>query len=289
MDRSQDPYPSDSTNNGSLGNQANHAHRRRGEIEQQLLQSPTYQIALNGLKEMFGDAGYAAQMLMHDVSREAIALAVQGQVQTGDVSMAPPISQPISQHNRPSPSPHYRYLYRLGQYLRAQRCRQQLSLVQLHHQTRIPISHLHALESGHISHYPQSPTYLKGTLHLWATALGLNADAILAKMPPRPQPTPTRPPLPPRPPVLTSPQPSPQTLPYPWWWRSLACGTPLLATIGLALWFAHLPTSSPPKPDISEPDQANPRAKTPKPSYLDRLGGDRPQMIPPEPLLQRRD
>lgn len=289
MDRSQDPYPSDSTHSGSSGNPGNPADRRRGEIEQQLLQSSTYQIALNGLKEMFGDAGYAAQMLMHEVTREAIALALQGRVETGDVPMAPPISQPISRHNRPSPSPRDRYLYRLGQYLRAQRCRQRLSLVQLHHRTRIPISHLQALESGHISQYPQSPTYLRGTLHLWATALGLNADAILAKMPPLPRSTPTRPPLPPRPPVLTSPHPSPQTLAYPWWWRSLACGMPLLATIGLAFWFASLPATSPPARDVLEPDQANPRAKTPQPSSLEGFGGDRPQMIPPEPLLQRRD
>ena len=243
---------------------------------------------------MFGDAGYAAQMLMHQVSREAIALALDRQVQTKDLSMAVPISQPISRPKGSSPSPRDRYLYRLGQYLRAQRCRKRLSLVQLHHQTRIPISHLHALESGHISQYPQSPTYLRGTLHLWATALGLKADAIVAKIPQPPaQPTPTRPPLPPRPPVLTSPQPSPPTSPamlvYPWWWRSLACGMPLLATIALALGFANRPATSPPTQDVREPDLPNPGVRTPQRPDVDPLGSDRPEMIAPEPFLQRRD
>ncbi|MFP4219726.1 MAG: helix-turn-helix domain-containing protein [Phormidium sp.] len=291
MDRSQDPYPSNSPHGGSSGNPGNSGDRRLGEIEQQLLQSTTYQTALNGLKEMFGDAGYAAQMLMHEVTREAIALALQRPVQAGDVSMAPPISQPISRQT--SPSPRDRYLYRLGQYLRAQRCRQQISLVQLHHQTRIPISHLHALESGHISQYPQSPTYLRGTLHLWATALGLKAEAIVARIPSPPQPTPTRPPLPPRPPALSTPQPSPPTSAatwvYPWWWRSLACGMPLLATIALALGFANRPATSPPTEDVREPDLPNPGVRTPQRSEVDPFGGDRPEMIAPEPLLQRRD
>jgi hypothetical protein len=290
MDRSQDPYPSKSTHSGSSGNPGNPADRRRGEIEQQLLQSKTYQIALNGLKEMFGDAGYAAQMLMHEVTREAIDLALQHPVQMGDVSMAPPISQPISRQT--SPSPRDRYLYRLGQYLRAQRCQQQISLVQLHHQTRIPISHLHALESGHISQYPQSPTYLRGTLHLWATALGLKADAIVAKIPSPPRPTPTPPPLPPRPPVLTAPHPSPATSPttfvYSGWWRSLACGMPLLAMIALALGVANRPTTSPPTDDVPEPDWPNSGVRTPQRSDVEPLGSDRPEIMAPEPLLQRR-
>ena len=197
---SQDSNSSDAAYGRSWGTDPGRGDRRLGEIERELLQSPAYQTALNGLKEMFGDAGYAAQMLMHEVSREAIALALRETNPTTALPSAPPISQPISQSQSPVPRQgseaerlaRSRYLYRLGKYLRAQRCRQHLSLVQLHHRTGIPIQHLHALESGHIGHYPQSPAYLRGSLHLWARTLGLNADAIIAKLPlscPRPPPT----------------------------------------------------------------------------------------------------
>ncbi|WP_159787297.1 helix-turn-helix domain-containing protein [Sodalinema gerasimenkoae] len=299
---SQDSHSSNSANRGSPRNTAANLDRRLGEIEQQLLQSPAYQMALNGLKEMFGDAGYAAQMLMHEVSREAIALALRETSLTTALPSGPPISQPISQ-SPPEPSEaeraaRNRYLYRLGKYLRAQRCRRHLSLVQLHHRTRIPINHLHALESGHISHYPQSPAYLRGSLHLWATALGLNADSIIAKLPI----TPSRPPLPPPPPPQPRPVPPPtvlvqEPLDCPWWWRSLACGTPLLATLGLALWFANLPPASQHPPQLPEADSGARRPQTPPSSrevwsesdreaYGNR---NRPQVIPPESLLQRRD
>ncbi|NMG61131.1 helix-turn-helix domain-containing protein, partial [Geitlerinema sp. P-1104] len=289
-------------NSGSSGHNPANTDRRLGEIEQQLLQSPAYQTALNGLKEMFGDAGYAAQMLMHEVSREAIALTLRESSPTTALASGPPISQPIS-HSRtyapPQPSAavqaaRSRYLYRLGKYLRAQRCRQHLSLVQLHHQTRIPISHLHALESGHISHYPQSPAYLRGTLHLWATALGLNADAIIAKMPITPSRPPLPLPLPPPPPVTPSPVVRPTVLLQerfnsPWWWRSLACGTPLLATLGLALWFADLPPASEHSPQLPEVESPNRQTQTPQFSREGLSEGDRPDVIPPESLLQRRD
>lgn len=291
---SQDSHSSNAANRGSSGNAAADRDRRLGEIEQQLLQSPAYQTALNGLKEMFGDAGYAAQMLMHEVSREAIALTLRDASLTTALPSGPPISQPISQSpSEPSEAERAarnRYLYRLGKYLRAQRCRQHLSLVQLHHRTRIPISHLHALESGHISHYPQSPAYLRGSLHLWATALGLNADAIIAKLPiplsrpPLPLPPPPRPrPVPP-PTVLVQ-----KPLDCPGWWRSLACGTPLLATLGLALWFANLPPASQHPPQLPEADSGARRPQTPPSSREVLSEGDRPQVIPPESLLQRRD
>ncbi len=300
--RSQDSQSSDAANNaansGSSGHNPANTDRRLGEIEQQLLQSPAYQMALNGLKEMFGDAGYAAQMLMHEVSREAIALTLREASPTTALPSGPPISQPVScsrPHSPPTASAaaqaaRSRYLYRLGKYLRAQRCRQHLSLVQLHHRTRIPIHHLHALESGHISHYPQSPAYLRGTLHLWATALGLNADAIIAKMPI----TLSQPPLPPPPrpaprPTMQPTAPVQERFDSPWWWRSLACGTPLLATLGLALWFANLPPASQRPPQLPEPESGNRRTPPPQVSREGLSEGDRPQVIPPESLLQRRD
>ncbi len=64
---------------------------------------------------------------------------------------------------------------------------------------------------------------------------------------------------------------------------------PLLATIALALGFTNRPATSPPRDDVPQPDLPNPGVRTPQRSDVDPLGSDRPEMIAPEPLLQRRD
>ncbi|MBP0003954.1 MAG: helix-turn-helix domain-containing protein [Cyanobacteria bacterium SBC] len=260
------------------------------QIEAELLRSPVYQNVLDSLREMFGDAAYAAQMMVHSVSREAILIALK---QLSDRK-----TPSRSTASKPLPSPRSLYLYRLGKYLRSERRKQGFSLAQIHHFTRIPIPHLHALEVGQIRDFPRSRSYLYGAIRLWGNALGLNGARLAAGIPPENSPVsalpkrryaaPTKRPLPP---------PPPPQLTIDWmsavdWRRYLAYGTPVVAAVGVVLWLAQLNApqegDSPSVDRSVSPPAANPTAKPS--SSLERYPGEHTGDIsPPEEIHRRRD
>lgn len=267
--------------------------------EAKLLGSPQYRKALDGFKEMFGDAAYAAQMMMHSVNREAMQLAIDttladrstrqnrpSQAATQPLAARSAPAHPIAENAVPhsstpsvSPSRRAAYLYRLGQYLRSQRRRQGFSLAQIHHLTRIPLPHLHALESGHVARFPQSRSYLHGSVRIWGNVLGLDGAKLAAGIPaavraPEPLPPPisrpvtrskprktpsgttpsgTAPPRTsqPRTPEASTPAADAASTPSTpdasatqpaiarASWRYLTYGTPVAATVGVCLWLVH--------------------------------------------------
>lgn len=289
--------------------------------EAQLLRSPTYRKALEGFKEMFGDAAYAAQMMMHSVNREAMRLAVETALSETHSSSQDTVS----------PSRRAIYLYRLGQYLRSHRRRQGFSLAQIHHLTQIPLPHLHALESGHVSRFPQSHSYLYGSIQLWGNALGLNGAKLAAGIPPanatpcpRPRSRPVKPPPPPisKPPQeIRKPQPQANTKSQPQAnkgaiafvsWRYLMYGTPIAATVGLLLWLINfLPSAlrpvsqNSPEDDIEREEPTRRRPAVPyfpsvqepssapissSPTVWEGMQtNERLTISPPEELRRRRD
>lgn len=258
------------------------------QIEAELLRSRVYQEALNSLKEMFGDAAYAAQMMVHAVSREALILALKRVSQQHQ----PAGSRP--KHN--SPSARAVYLYRVGRYYRSQRCQQGFSLAQIHHLTHIPLSHLHALESGHISRFPQSSSYLYGTIRLWGNALGLDGHRIATAIPPsNSKPVPPPPPKPlsvsPPPKVELPPPPKPKAIArsHPDWLRYVAYGTPLVATVGVSLWMSHLSPNGEAEERSPVPLTTQEPLSVPSVNVNDRPGTQSWEISPPEEMHQRRD
>ncbi len=73
-------------------------------------------------------------------------------------------------------------LRQVGQELRQAREALSVSLTQLHRQTLIPLSHLRALEMGHIEELPED-VYLRGFICRLGNALGLNGTAMAASIP----------------------------------------------------------------------------------------------------------
>ncbi|OAB62059.1 hypothetical protein AY599_17195, partial [Leptolyngbya valderiana BDU 20041] len=256
-------------------------------VEAELLRSRAYQQALDSLKEMFGESAYAAQMMVHAVSREAILLALKR------VSQQPNSAR--SQPSKTSPPPRAIYLYRVGRYYRSQRQKQGFSLAQVHHLTHIPLPHLHALESGHVYHFPQSPSYLYGTIRLWGNALGLDGHRIATGIPPsnsKPVPPPPPKPVPvSRPPqVKLPPPPKPKALrPHPDWLRYVAYGTPLVATVGVSLWMSHLSPNDEPEERSPAPLTTQEPTSIPSVNLNDRPGTQSWEISPPEEMHRRRD
>ncbi|MEB3182070.1 MAG: helix-turn-helix domain-containing protein [Nostocaceae cyanobacterium] len=73
-------------------------------------------------------------------------------------------------------------LHHVGQQLRQAREVQSLSIIQLHHHTRVPVHMIQALENGDLESLPED-VYVRGFIRLLGNALRLDGTALAASLP----------------------------------------------------------------------------------------------------------